>query len=156
MDAELDDPVKDFSIRPYDKFIISPQEREELRASILPHFKGKTHGDYAIAKVDGELKEKSFMGISSCPHIPNIGDISLERDAGHQMANYEKVLHKGFKGIRDEAVWYLNQLDQPYNHYRKKEKQDFYKAVLISLDAAISYLNAMLKGRQRSQYRSGS
>jgi len=139
IDAELDDPVKDFSIRPYDKFIITQAERQELRQTLLPYFKGKTHGDYALEKVDGELKEKAFAGMSPCPHIPNIGDISLERDAGHQMVNYEKVLYKGLSGIREEVVLNIAQLDQPYTHYGLKEKREFYQAVLISLDAAMAY-----------------
>ncbi len=139
LDAELDDPVKDFSVRPYDRFQVTPEERTELRQVILPHFKGKTHGDYALEAVDAEIKEKAFLGFSSCSHIPNLGEVSLQRDAGHQMANYEKVLHKGLKGIREEAEWYLAQVDQPYAHYGVPERRDFYKAVLISLDAAMAY-----------------
>ena len=64
---------------------------------------------------------------------------SLDKDLGHQMANYEKVLHKGLKGIKEEVEWYLAQLDQPYMHFGLKEKRDFYKAVLITLDAAMAY-----------------
>lgn len=139
MSAELDDPLKDFSIRPYDPFIISTEERKELQQIILPYFKGKTHGDYALRKVDDELKEKAYMGLSTCSHIPNIGDPSMMRDAGHQMANYEKVLYKGLKGIREEVMWNMKQIDKPYMHFGKKEKRDFYEAVLISLDAAIAY-----------------
>jgi len=33
--GELDDPVKDFSIRPYDKIIIHPEERRELKEEII-------------------------------------------------------------------------------------------------------------------------
>jgi pyruvate formate-lyase/glycerol dehydratase family glycyl radical enzyme len=139
LDEELDDPVKDPSIRPYDSFKFSPEERKELRQVILPYFKGKTYGDYAIGKVDEELKEKAFMGLSSCPHIPNLGDVSLSRDPGHQMVNYEKVLYKGLKGIRDEVLWYMAHLDQPYVHFGTEEKRDFYRAALISVDAAIAF-----------------
>jgi formate C-acetyltransferase len=63
----------------------------------------------------------------------------MMRDAGHQMANYEKVLHKGLKGIREEVQYQLAQVDQPYDHYQVQQKQDFYKAVLITIDAAIAY-----------------
>ena len=90
-------------------------------------------------RVDDELKEKAFPGTSSCPHIPTIADRSMNGDVGHQMANYEKVLHKGLKGIRAEVEYNLAQVDQPYDHYSLQEKRDFYKAVLISIDAAIAY-----------------
>ena len=58
---------------------------------------------------------------------------------GHQMPNHEKVLYKGLKGIRAELEYYLSQVDQPYDHYSLQEKKDFYKAVLITIDAAIAY-----------------
>jgi pyruvate-formate lyase len=139
VDIELDDPVKDFEVRRYDKHIVHPEERRELREVLLPYFKGKTIGDYQLERVDAEVIEKAYPTVSSCPHIPNVGDTSMKRDVGHQMANYEKVLRKGLKGIREEVEWYMAQLDQPYMHYGLQEKRDFYKAVLITLDAAMAY-----------------
>ncbi len=139
VDEELGDPVKDFEIRPYEKIIITPQERKEIREVLIPYFKGKTLGDYILEIADEEVKEKAFSITSSCSHIPVIADLSLDKDVGHQMANYEKVLHKGLKGIREEVEWYLAQLDQPYQHFGLQEKRDFYKAVLIALDAAMAY-----------------
>lgn len=55
------------------------------------------------------------------------------------MANYEKILYKGLKGVRKEVEGYLDQLDQPYVRYEKERKRDFYQAVLIVLDAAMAY-----------------
>ena len=40
IEEELDDPVKDFSIRPYDRILIHPEERKELREEIIPAVKG--------------------------------------------------------------------------------------------------------------------
>jgi len=65
--------------------------------------------------------------------------MTILRDVGHQMPNNEKVLLKGLKGIREEVEWYMAQLDQSYMHFGLQEKRDFYKAVLITLDAAIDY-----------------
>ena len=141
LEKELDDPVKDPQKRPFDRHIIHPEERKELREVIFPYFKGKTLYDDNMKKVDDELKEKAFPSTSSCPDIPNIAESSMSGDVGHQMANYEKVLHKGLKGIRAEAEYYLAQVDQPYDHYSVQEKRDFYKAVLISIDAVIAFAN---------------
>ena len=55
------------------------------------------------------------------------------------MPNNEKVLLKGLKGIKEEVEWYMAQLDQSYTHFGLQEKRDFYKAVLITLDAAMAY-----------------
>ena len=139
LESELDDPVRDPQIRPFDRHIIHPEERKELREVIFPYFKGKTLADYNLARLDDDLKEHAFAGTSSCPHIPSLADWQMGGDIGHQMANYEKVLHKGLKGIKAEVEYYLAQVDQPYDHYSIKEKKDFYKAVLISVDAAIAY-----------------
>jgi pyruvate-formate lyase len=139
VDEELGDPVKDFEIRPYEKIIITPQERKEVREVLVPYFKEKTLGDYILEIADKEVKEKAFSITSSCSYIPFIADLSLDKDIGHQMANYEKVLHKGLKGIREEVEWYLAQLDRPYQHFGLQEKRDFYTAVLIALDVAMAY-----------------
>ena len=139
LENEIDDPEKDPEIRTFDRHIIHPEERKELKEVLFPYFKGKTLFDYNVARVDDDLKEHAFAGLSSCPHIPAIADWQMNNDIGHQMANYEKVLHKGLKGIKAEVEHYLAEVDQPYDHYSIKEKKDFYKAVLITLDAAIAY-----------------
>ncbi|MFC1986801.1 glycyl radical protein [Chloroflexota bacterium] len=139
MAEELDDPVKDFEIRPWDRHIVHPEERKELREVLLPYFKGKTIGDYNLERADAELKEKAFAITSSCPHIPNAVTTAMNSSGDNHMNNYEKVLHKGLRGIREEVEWHLAQLDQPYIHYGVQEKRDFYRAVLITLDAAMAY-----------------
>ena len=140
IEEDLDDPVKDFEIRPYSKIIVTPEERRELRDVILPYFKRKTTDDHIMERADAEVKEKAYTRTSSCHHIPIFADLSLDKDLGHQMANYEKVLHIGLKGIKEEVAWYLAQRDQPYMHYGLKEKRDFYQAVMITLDAAMAYV----------------
>jgi formate C-acetyltransferase len=139
LDRELGDPEKDPQYRTFDKHIIHPHERKELKEVLIPYFKGKTLVDYNLAHVDADLKEKAYPSTSSCPHIPDIADRSMMRDAGHQMANYEKVLHKGLKGVREEVQYQLAQVDRPYDHYQVQQKKDFYTAVLITIDAAIAY-----------------
>ena len=119
--------------------IVYPEEKKELFEVIFPYFKGKTLLDYNYARLDDELKEKTNQATSSCQHIPNEGAMTILRDAGHQMPNNEKVLLKGLKGIKEEVEWYMAQLDQSYTHFGLQEKRDFYKAVLITLDAAMAY-----------------
>ena len=138
IEQDLDDPVRDFGIRKYEKVVITAEEKRELRDVLLPYFKGKTIDDYTIERADDEVKEKAWVSTSSCPHIPVFSDMSLGKDIGHQMANYEKVLHKGLQGIKEEVEWHMAQIDQPYMHFGL-EKRDFYKAVIITLDAAIAY-----------------
>src|SRR4030042_1002819 len=97
-------------------------------------------GELILKRVDQEIKDKAFSETACDPHIPVIGDLSMTKDLGHQVVNYEKVLYKGLKGIREEVEYYMAELEQPYIRYGKEEKRNFYKAALITIDAAISYV----------------
>jgi Pyruvate-formate lyase len=119
--------------------VVHPEEKKELEETILPYFKGKTLLEYNYERIDEELKEKTCQVTSPCQHIPNVNRMSMLRDSGHQLPNFEKVLLKGLTGIREEAEWYQSQLDLPYSHLGEKDKRDFYKAVLITIDAVIAY-----------------
>ncbi len=139
VDEEMGHPERDFEVRPHDKFIITPAERKELREQLIPYFKGKTLGDAILATAPEDIKEKAFAVTSHCHELPIISDFSIDKDLGHQMANYEKVLQKGLNGIREEVRGYLEQFDYAYVHYRVREQRNFYQAVLIVLDAAIAF-----------------
>jgi formate C-acetyltransferase len=133
MDAELGHPEKDFEIRPHEKFIITPEERKELREEIIPFFKGNTLGDYILRRADEDVVRKAYSVTAEDPHIPVIGDLSLYKDLGHQMVNYEKVLYKGLKGVREEIVRYMEELEQPYTRYGRESKRDFYHSLREAL-----------------------
>ena len=49
LDRELGDPEKDPQYRTFDKHIIHPHERKELKEVLIPYFKGKTLVDYNLA-----------------------------------------------------------------------------------------------------------
>lgn len=136
---ELDDPEKDPAVRQYDRHYILDEEREELRNTILPYFKGKTLADRIYETVDPDTKEHGFMSLSSCPHIPSYADVLMWQDAGHVAPNHEKILHIGLNGIREEIVYQMNRLEQPWMKYDKKERREFYQAALIVIDAAIAF-----------------
>jgi pyruvate formate-lyase/glycerol dehydratase family glycyl radical enzyme len=138
---EMDDPVKDFSIRPYDKILIHPEERKELREEIIPNVKNGALSlfEYNLKHVDQDILEHTVPGISACPHIPVIGDVSMTREAGHMFLNFEKALYKGLKGIKEEVKEKMAELDQPYRRFDRKQRLEFYESVLITLDAATEY-----------------
>ena len=51
---------------------------------------------------------------------------------GHHLLNYETVLKKGLSGVREETMQKLSALDRDAQY---REKSEFYRSVLISLDA---------------------
>jgi pyruvate formate-lyase/glycerol dehydratase family glycyl radical enzyme len=141
IDAEMDDPVKDFSIRPYDKILIHPEERRELKEEIIPAVKGGDLSlfEYNMRTVDRDILEHAAPGVASCPHIPIIGDVSMTREAGHMFLNFDKVLYKGLKGIKEEVRARIAELDQPYRGFDRKQRREFYESTLITLEAATRY-----------------
>ncbi len=145
--AEMDDPVKDFSVRPYDKILIHPEERRELREEIIPAVKGESLSlfEYNMKNVDPDILEHAAPGVSACPHIPVIGDVSMTREAGHMFLNFDKVLCKGLRGIKAEVRAKMAELDQPYRQFDRKQRKEFYDSVLITLDAATAYFQKYAK-----------
>jgi formate C-acetyltransferase len=141
IEQELDDPVKDFSTRPYDRILVHPEERKELREEIIPAVKGGAISlfEHNLKTVDRDILEHTAPGVSSCPHIPIIGDVSMAREAGHMFLNFEKALYKGLRGIKDEVREKMAELDQPYRGFDRKQRREFYESVLITLDAATEY-----------------
>lgn len=136
LDAELDHPVYDYEIRSNDRHHISAEERKVIHEKIIPYFKGKCMEDAIYAAADGDVRDKAFGGTAKCSHLPNFADLLTRADAGHSLANYEKVLEIGLEGIRKEVEFYQKNNDAPYNHFYRKPKADFYKACLISLEGA--------------------
>ena len=136
LDAELDHPVYDYEIRSNDRHHISQEERKIIREKIVPYFKNKCMEDDIYAAADGDVRDKAFGGTAKCSHLPNFADLLTRADAGHSLANYQKVLEIGLSGIRREVEFYQKNNDAGYNHFYKARKADFYKACLISLEGA--------------------
>jgi len=44
-----------------------------------------------------------------------------DKDLGHQVVNYEKVLYKGLKGIRKEVEYYMAELSNPISATERKK-----------------------------------
>ena len=139
VDQELDHPEQDYEVRPHERYVIAPEARKELREVILPYFRGKSQLDYVLNKADAEVKDKAYSRTASCAHIPVIAEMTADRDLQHLLLNYDKVLHKGLNGIKQEVKAHIAELDQTYSHYGLKQKREFYQAVLITLDAAMAY-----------------
>lgn len=58
----------------------------------------------------------------------------LFRSSIQWVHDYEKVLKIGFKGIKQEAIDKLNELD-PFSPVDNTEKKDFFQAIITVSDA---------------------
>ena len=145
LEQELNDPKIGFDVRDVDRHDITPEQKKELNEVILPYFHGRTMEEYMYSVAPENIKEKSFASHSSCPHIPNMGDQMVRQDAGHMLANYEKVLQIGLEGIRRQVQEARNRTEAAYIHFDKARKLEFYDSALISLDAATAYVERYVK-----------
>jgi len=119
------DELDDFEKRPGDAFKIKEETKNEL-LSIQEYWKGKTHLD----QVSSNLTQTNILAEKQ--NVIHRGGISMSGD-GHIIPNHEKILSVGLSGIIQEAEEKLKAADLD------TKKRDFYRAVVISLNAALKF-----------------
>lgn len=126
-----------FEERPHDKFYITKEDREEL-LEILKFWPGKTVADAVEAELTEEMKKGSEMGkkvyMTNLYHYGGVG---------HFVMDYEKLMKKGFKGLREEARERYEALKKSGN--AEREKLEFYEAMMMELDSACDYIGRYKK-----------
>ena len=120
--SELDS----FANRSGDAFFIDDDVKNRLR-KLQSYWKGKTHQDEVLAN----LSETNFLAEKQ--EVLHRGGISMSGD-GHIVPNHKDVLEKGFVGLKKEAYRYLAETEN-----LQVEQIDFYNAVIIVMEGAISY-----------------
>jgi len=141
-------PVRDtleYSLKDFD-----PEDQRVLREEIAPYWKGD--GDWARTQLGSNLKAlpdnlKALLLVDDGVFPPKRSMIYTPfikgGHYGHNSANYEKVLEKGFLGIRQEAEERCASLPSD----RKKEAR-FLEAVLLALEAAAEVGSRFAKAAQ--------
>ena len=119
------------SKRTGDVFQITEENKKELSES-FQYWKGKTVNELAASYMCPETKQAIGHGIFT------VGNYWFN-GIGHISVDYEKVLKKGFAGIRSEAVKKLEEGDCTSPEFL--EKRAFYQAVVIVMDAGIHFAN---------------
>lgn len=119
--AELDE----FDKRTGDIFYIDEKVKEDIRR-IAPYWHDHTHED----EVKRNIPEVNLL--SEKQGVLHRGGISMSGD-GHIVPDHEKVLKVGFRGIIEEAK---QALQKPLDD----EQIDFYNAVIITMEASLSFI----------------
>ena len=130
----IEQEMDDLETRRLDPFRISAANREEARA-LLPYWRGKTHRDLYLKKIDSLLSAemKQHYDIYRCSINQTLGNLyhTITGD-GHIIADYERVLSQGLGSLRQQASHRLaGDVDA--------NQADFLQAVIISLDAVIRF-----------------
>lgn len=117
------------SKRSADPFFISEDTKVKLR-EVYTYWKGKTTSELA----ESYMEESALKAIEHGIFTP--GNY-FYNGIGHVTVNYEKVLEKGYGGIKEEAETELRKCKLYEEDYG--ERSAFLKSVVITCDAAIKY-----------------
>lgn len=123
----LDAELETLDSRPQDRFFIDADHIEELRDSIFPYWQDKTLEDI--------VKENIPEHVNVAVQGKVIKLNQTDHAQGHILPDVEGWLTHGIKGYRQII---LSAQQQPENQI--SDKQDFYSATLISLDAATLFI----------------
>ena len=83
---ELDGKPFRFEDRPGDKFVISPEDEEQIR-KIAPYWKGKTHKDHVYARIPKEAWDAFEIGMIDTDYLVICAE-------GHVIVNLQRVLRE--------------------------------------------------------------
>jgi pyruvate formate-lyase/glycerol dehydratase family glycyl radical enzyme len=123
VDRELDS----LPTRPQDRFNIRPEQIRELRDEIFPYWQGKTLEDVVAARIPDEIalaiRGKAFS-LNQTDHAQ-----------GHILPDVAGWLRMGISGLRE---WVSRARQRP--EMQSSEKQIFYNAALIALQAAKEFM----------------
>lgn len=128
----LADEIEVFPGRRADVFSVSPEVKEAILNTVVPHWRGKTLYDRAMAIMPDDVRKAQEIGVISGRGIITSGD-------GHIIVNIPKVLEKGLEAITAEAQVVLDNLS-PYEASEFK-KRAFLQGAIIVLGAAIRFAN---------------
>lgn len=118
-------------------YLVSDEDIKTVKEKIVPYWRGKTAHETYISLLPEETRYLIYGD-------DNYGASGLMQDNANINAtlnwavDYQKVLEKGFLGIKKDAEEKLNSLDvvDPQNHI---QKAPFLKAVIIVCDAMIAF-----------------
>jgi formate C-acetyltransferase len=124
-----DQPIRE---RPHNVYDYD-DETEKALLGIAEYWKGKTLSDCMLSRMSPDEMKGDFMGImlysTSLYHFGGVG---------HLVPDFNRVLKNGYLGLRHQVNGLLEALGG--HDAETRQKRDFYRAQLITLDASMEYI----------------
>lgn len=114
--------LDEFSTRPQDKFQISEEDKIYYTEELYPYWKGKSLKDYCEETMPKYIKETTKTKIVALNQT--------DKGQGHIIPNYNIIFKKGLGTMIEDMKIKV----------KENSKNNFYKAALISLEAARNYI----------------
>jgi pyruvate formate-lyase/glycerol dehydratase family glycyl radical enzyme len=122
-------PWKD---RLHDQYYINKESEKKL-LDIEEYWKGKTVEETITAMLSEDEKKGTNLGRGLY-----LFNLYMFGGIGHTQPNHEKLFALGYGGLKKQVHRKMASLD--HSHADDLKKREFYQALLITLDAASSYL----------------
>ena len=112
-------------------FYVSHETKKKLKETVFPYWTGRTVCDRIVDNVPRDSLKAVDDGL--------FFHYYLNRSIGHITVNYEKVIRKGYSGIRREIVEKLEMLEQAQT--KDAVKAVYYQSLISVVDAVIVFAN---------------
>ncbi|MCE5242159.1 MAG: glycyl radical protein [Desulfobacteraceae bacterium] len=132
----LDLALKDISKRVESPFNVDPKDAQVVVDEIAPYWKGKTFHEELAISLPEETLRYTYDPKDPLKSRFIVNETASFRSSIQWVHDFEKVLKRGFKGIREEAVEKLNALD-PLSPMANVKQRPFLEAIIILCDAII-------------------
>jgi formate C-acetyltransferase len=132
----LDTAIEQLPQRAASPFDISAEDAEVVIHEIAPYWKGKTYHESLSAALPVETKKLTYNDAEGLASRFIVNETSSFRSSLQWVHDYEKVLKKGFGGIKEETVRMMESLD-PLSPVDNLEKKPFLEAMINVCDAIV-------------------
>jgi len=132
----LDIAVKDLPTRKSSPATITPEDAKIVVEQVAPYWKGRTYHEALNAALPPEVHALTYDDPEGLISRFIVNETSSFRSSIQWVHDYEKILKRGFNGIKREAQERLALLD-PFSPTDNCEKKPFLEAVVIVADAIV-------------------
>lgn len=132
--------IRGISTRENSPFEISDEDVKIIEEEISPYWVNKTfHEDFAKSLTE-ETRKLTYNPGKELTSRYIVNETASFRSSIQWVHDYEIVLKKGFKGIKEDALKKLEELDE-YSPLDYTEKKPFLEATIITCDAIVLWAN---------------
>ncbi len=121
-------------------FEISKEDANQVVSKIETYWKGKTYHEDLAKALPEDTKKLTFLNDTEGSSRFIVNETSSFRSSIQWVHDYEIVLQKGFKGIKEELQTKLAELDED-SPLDQMEKRPFLEAAILTADAIILWAN---------------
>ena len=136
----LDMAVEELPKRESSPFSISKEDTRIVVEEIAPFWKGKTFHEALNAALPEDTHALTYDDPDGLYSRYIVNETASFRSSIQWVHDYEKILKRGFGGIRDEAQAKIDALDT-MSPADNTEKKPFYEAIVIVCNAIILWAN---------------